>query len=186
VSMMEAVLDFQFEVLTCYFNDGRQLPERSQVSNGNAYIPAPYGIYKTREGYLSLAMGDIPKLARLLQCPPLEQYTDSAQWFERRDEIKGILAGHLLNQTADEWLSVLQPADIWCAKVMDYHDLMQQIGYKVLNMELKVKTSNGLSIRTTRCPIRVDGAIATSELGAPLLGEHNELIDEQFGLDIVS
>jgi len=182
VSMMEAVLDFQFEVLTCHFNDGRQLPERSRVSNGNAYIPAPYGIYKTREGYLSLAMGDIPKLARLLQCPPLEKYTDSAQWFDRRDEIKGILAGHLLTQTADEWLSILVPADIWCAKVMDYHDLMQQIGYKVLNMELKVKTSNGLSIRTTRCPIRIDGAIAVSDLGAPLLGEHNKLIDAQFGL----
>jgi crotonobetainyl-CoA:carnitine CoA-transferase CaiB-like acyl-CoA transferase len=182
VSMMEAVLDFQFEVLTCHFNDGRQLPQRSLVSNGNAYIPAPYGIYKTREGYLSLAMGDIPKLARLLQCPPLEKYTDSAEWFDRRDEIKGVLAGHLLTQTADEWLSILQPADIWCAKVMDYHDLMQQIGYKVLNMELKVKTSNGLSIRTTRCPIRIDGAIAVSDRGAPLLGEHNELIDAQFGL----
>ena len=69
---------------------------------------------------------------------------------------------------------------------MDYNDLMQQIGYKVLNMELKVKTSNGLSIRTTRCPIRVDGAIAVSDRGAPLLGEHNQLIDAQFGLDIVS
>jgi crotonobetainyl-CoA:carnitine CoA-transferase CaiB-like acyl-CoA transferase len=182
VSMMEAVLDFQFEVLTCHFSDGRQLPQRSEVSNGNAYIPAPYGIYKTREGYLSLAMGDIPKLARLLQCPPLETFTNKAEWFDRRDEIKGILTGHLLTRTADEWLAVLQPADIWCAKVMNYEDLMQQIGYKVLNMELKVKTSNGLSIRTTRCPIRIDGAIAKPELGAPLLGEHNELIDAQFGL----
>jgi CoA:oxalate CoA-transferase len=184
VSMMEAILDFQFEVLTCFYNDGRQLPVRSQVSNGNAYIPAPYGIYKTREGYLSLAMGDIPKLAGLLQCPPLAVYTDAAEWFDRRDEIKEILTGHLVSRTADEWLSVLQPADIWCAKVMDYSDLLQQVGYKVLNMELKVKTSNGLSLKTTRCPIRVDGKIAVSERGAPLLGEHNELIDVQFGLGI--
>ena len=185
ISMMEAVLDFQFEVLTCHFNDGRQLPERSSVSNGNAYIPAPYGIYKTREGYLSLAMGDILKLAQLLDCKPLEAYPDKAEWFDRRDEIKGILAGHLATRGADEWLSVLVPADIWCAKVMDYNDLMQQIGYKVLNMELKVRTSNGLSIRTTRCPIRVDGAISLPEMGAPLLGEHNELIDVQFGLSRV-
>ena len=184
VSMMEAILDFQFEVLTCFYNDGRQLPVRSQVSNGNAYIPAPYGIYKTREGYLSLAMGDIPKLAGLLQCPPLESFTDATEWFDRRDEIKEILTRHLTTRTADEWLLVLQPADIWCAKVMDYSDLLQQVGYKVLNMELKVKTSNGLSLKTTRCPIRVDGKIAVSEKGAPLLGEHNELIDVQFGLGI--
>jgi crotonobetainyl-CoA:carnitine CoA-transferase CaiB-like acyl-CoA transferase len=184
VSMMEAILDFQFEVLTCFYNDGRQPPVRSQISNGNAYIPAPYGIYKTREGFLSLAMGDIPKLAGLLQCPPLAVFTDTAEWFDRRDEIKNILTGHLVTRTADEWLSVLQPADIWCAKVMDYSDLLQQVGYKVLNMELKVKTSNGLSLKTTRCPIRVDGKIAVSERGAPLLGEHNELIDVQFGLGI--
>ena len=182
VSMMEAVLDFQFEVLTCHFNDGRQLPQRSTVSNGNAYIPAPYGIYKTHEGYLSLAMGEIPKLALLLDCPPLETYTDKAEWFDRRDEIKAILTNHLLTRTAAEWLSIHQPADIWCARVMDYHELMQEIGYKVLNMELNVKTSNGLSIRTTRCPIRVDGQMAASEKGAPMLGEHNALIDAQFGL----
>jgi crotonobetainyl-CoA:carnitine CoA-transferase CaiB-like acyl-CoA transferase len=182
VSMMEAILDFQFEVLTSHFNDGRQLPVRSKLSNGNAYIPAPYGIYKTGEGYLSLAMGDIPGLARLLECKSLESFADSAEWFDRRDEIKTILSQHLLLRTADEWLAILQPADVWCAKVMDYRDLMEQVGYKVLNMELKVRTSNGLSIRTTRCPIRVDGKIALSEKGAPLLGEHNALIDAQFGL----
>jgi len=184
VSMMEAILDFQFEVLTCHFNDGRQLPVRSQLSNGNAYIPAPYGIYKTREGYLSLAMGDIPKLASLLECGALTNYVDKAEWFDRRDEIKGVLTEHLLGRSADEWLAVLQPADVWCAKVMDYKDLLDQVGYKVLDMELKVKTSNGLSLKTTRCPIRVDGGVAFSDRGAPLLGEHNALIDEQFGLGI--
>jgi crotonobetainyl-CoA:carnitine CoA-transferase CaiB-like acyl-CoA transferase len=186
VSMLETILDFQFEVLTCFYNDGRQLPVRSRLSNGNAYIPAPYGIYKTRDGYLSLAMGDIPKLAGLLQCPPLEQYTDAGEWYDRRDEVKSILSRHLLNRSADEWLSILQPADIWCAKVMNYRDLMEEVGYKVLNMELKVKTSNGLSINTTRCPIRVDGQLFTSEKGAPVLGEHNSLIDAQFGLGVAT
>jgi crotonobetainyl-CoA:carnitine CoA-transferase CaiB-like acyl-CoA transferase len=91
VSMMEAILDFQFEVLTCHYNDGRQLPVRSRLSNGNAYIPAPYGIYKTREGYLSLAMGDIQKLALLLECSELQPYDAPTEWFEKRDEIKTIL-----------------------------------------------------------------------------------------------
>ncbi|HEY4061055.1 MAG TPA: CaiB/BaiF CoA-transferase family protein [Puia sp.] len=184
VSMLESILDFQFEVLTCFYNDGRQLPVRSRTNNGNAYIPAPYGIYKTLDGFLSLAMGDIPKLGRLLDCPPLEEFTESSGWFDRRDAIKAILAEHLLSRTTDGWLSVLQPADIWCARVMDYEDLMRQIGYKILNMELKVKTSNGLSVRTTRCPIRIDGEMALSDKGAPLLGEHNKLIDGQFGLGI--
>jgi len=182
VSMLESILDFQFEALTCFFNDGRQLPVRSRINNGNVNIPAPYGIYKTREGFLSLAMGSIPELGSLLECPALAAFTDSTGWFDRRDEIKEILAEHLLTRTADDWLSILQPADIWCAKVMNYEELMKETGYKILNMELRVKTSNGLSIKTTRCPIRIDGEMMISETGAPLLGEHNERIDEQFGL----
>ena len=52
VSMFESILDFQFEVLTCFYNDGHELPVRSSVNNGHAYIAAPYGLYKTLEmGY---------------------------------------------------------------------------------------------------------------------------------------
>lgn len=182
VSMLESILDFQFEVLTCFYNDGRELPVRSEVNNGHAYLSAPYGIYKTADGYLALAMGNILNLAELLQCNPLKNFTNTAEWFVKRDEIKTILADHLLTKSTDEWLAILEPADIWCARVMDYDRLMQENGYRMLNMELKVKTSNGLSITTTRCPIRVDGEIFASSVGAPLLGEHNTLIDEQFGL----
>lgn len=182
VSMLESILDFQFEVLTCFYNDGNELPVRSSVNNGHAYISAPYGIYKTRSGYLALAMGNILALAKLLECRALEVYSNSDDWFTKRDEIKEVLANHLQTKTTEAWLSVLEPADIWCAKVMDYTALMQEIGYKSLNMEIHVKTSNGLSIKTTRCPIRIDGEMFTSEIGAPLLGEHNKVIEKQFGL----
>jgi CoA:oxalate CoA-transferase len=182
VSMLESILDFQFEVLTCFYNDGGELPVRSAVNNGHAYIPAPYGIYKTADDYLALAMGNIIALAGLLQCVPLQQFKDPATWFDQRDEIKTILADHLLTKTTAEWLAILEPADIWCAPVMDYDRLVQETGYKMLNMELRVKTTNGLSVTTTRCPIRMDGRLFTSETGAPVLGEHNEEIEEQFGL----
>ena len=184
VSMLESILDFQFEVLTSYFNDGRQLPLRSEVNNGNAYIAAPYGIYQTKEGFLSLAMGNVVELGKLLDCAGLAIFTDPAGWFDRRDEIKGILAVHLLNESAAHWLKILQPADVWCARVMNYEDLIRESGYRALNMEIKVKTSNGLSVTTTRCPIRIDGEIALSEKGAPLLGEHNEEIERQFALNL--
>ena len=184
VSMFESILDFQFEVLTCYYNDGRQLPVRSAVNGGHAYIAAPYGIYHTADGYLALAMGNIVQLGLLLDCTALTVFNDGKAWFEKRDEIKAILADHLATQPTNHWLSILEPADIWCAKVLDYKELVQEEAYKGLNMEIVVKTSNGLSITTTRCPIRVDGQIMTSERGAPLLGEHNEDIERQFGLTL--
>lgn len=182
VSMLEAVLDFQFEVLTCFYNDGNQLPVRSSINNGHPYIAAPYGIYQTADGYLALAMGNILQLKTLLQCEPLGQYPNSEEWFTRRDEIKTILAQHLAQQSTEHWLSVLEPAGIWCAKVLNYDTLMQEQGYRELQMELKVKTSNGLTVKTTRCPIRFDEQLFVSDRGAPLLGEHNEQIERQFEL----
>ena len=180
VSMFESILDFQFEVLTCFFNDGNQLPVRSKINNAHAYIAAPYGIYKTKDNYLALAMTDIVQLGELIGCEELKKYADKSEWFLKRDEIKKILADWLANETTDTWISILEPADIWCARVMDYNDLINEEGYKVLNMDLSVKTSSGLHITTIRCPIRVDGNILTSPKGAPLLGEHNEQIEKQF------
>jgi crotonobetainyl-CoA:carnitine CoA-transferase CaiB-like acyl-CoA transferase len=182
VNMFESILDFQFEVLTCFYNDGNQLPVRSANNSGHAYIAAPYGIYQTKDGYISLAMGNIILLAGLLKCEELKDFADSSDWFNKRDQIKKILSDHLAAKTTAYWLSVLEPADVWCAPVMDYERLMKEEGYRTLDMQVVVKTSNGLSITTTRCPLRVDGKILVSDKGAPVLGEHNEEIEEQFGL----
>jgi crotonobetainyl-CoA:carnitine CoA-transferase CaiB-like acyl-CoA transferase len=182
VNMFESALDFQFEVLTCYYNDGNQLPVRSAINSGHAYIAAPYGIYKTKDDYIALAMTDIVRLGSLLECEPLKGFTNASDWFDKRDEIKKQLATHLVIETADHWLAILEKADIWCAPVLDYDKLMKEEAYRVLNMEITVKTSNGLSVKTTRCPIRVDGKLLVSDKGAPLLGEHNEEINVKFGL----
>lgn len=182
VSMFESILDFQFEVLTCYYNDGNQLPVRSAINSGHAYVAAPYGIYQTKDSYIALAMTNIVLLAELLRCEPLKKFSDSNDWFDKRDEIKEMLASHLASNTADHWLTILEKADIWCAPVMDYDKLVKEEGYRVLNMEITVKTSNGLSVKTTRCPLRVDGKLLISAKGAPVLGEDNEVIDKQFGI----
>ncbi|HKO81358.1 MAG TPA: CoA transferase [Chitinophagaceae bacterium] len=182
VSMFESILDFQFEVLTCYYNDGNQLPVRSAINSGHAYVAAPYGIYKTKDSYIALAMTNIVLLAELLQCEPLKKFSDSNDWFDKRDEIKEILASHLIPGTAGHWLNILEKADIWCAPVLDYDKLVREEGYRVLNMEITVKTSNGLSVKTTRCPLRVDGKLLVSSKGAPMLGEDNEAIEKQFGI----
>jgi CoA:oxalate CoA-transferase len=183
VSMFESALDFQFEVLTCYYNDGGQLPNRSAVNNAHAYVAAPYGLYKTRDSYIALAMTDIMKLGELLNCEALKEYKDSSDWFTKRDEIKTVLAAHLKTNTASHWLQILETSDIWCAPVHDYDSLTKEEGYRILNMELTTKTSSGLSVKTTRCPIRVDGKLLISEKGAPQLGEHNELINKKYELD---
>ncbi len=182
VSLMESILDLQFEVLTTHLNDGGKHPARSAVNNGHAYLGAPYGIYATADGYLALAMGSVPRLGELLGCPELLAYDKPSVWFDRRDEIKSILRDHLRSQSTSHWLSILEPADIWCAEVMSWNRLRQTDGYRVLDMEQVVKCQDGTPLATLRCPIRVDGEIYKSPHGAPGIGQHNETIGREFGL----
>jgi crotonobetainyl-CoA:carnitine CoA-transferase CaiB-like acyl-CoA transferase len=181
VSMLESLLDFQFEVLTCFFNDGGELPVRSGINSAHAYIAAPYGIYKTSDGYIAIAMAPVTVLAKLLEAPELSSYSAPSDWFAKRDEIKVLLKKILLTRSTSEWLAVLEVADIWCSDVYNYDRLLASEGYKILEAEQWV-VSDGKRIKTTRCPVRLDGRLLTSSRGAPLLGEHNKSIDEEFGL----
>ncbi|MBK0370857.1 CaiB/BaiF CoA transferase family protein [Flavobacterium agrisoli] len=178
VSMLESSYDFQFELITTFFNDGGALPVRTKANNANAYLGAPYGIYQTQNGFLALAMGHIPTLASLLGCKELEVFTENK--FDLRDEIKNILANHLKTQNTEFWLNILEPADIWCAKVLNYKELFLEEAYKVLEFTQKVSMIDGYHYETTRCPIKIDGEYFTSTKGSPKLGQDNEKIINEF------
>lgn len=179
VSMLDSAVDIQFETVTTYFRDGQLLPQRSEVSNAHAYLAAPYGVYRTKDGFLALAMGSIPFLGKLLNCPALEDYADGEQAFKERDAIKTILTQHLASEPTSHWLGILEAADIWCADVLDWNRLTAHDGFKVLDMVQKVAMGDGFTYETTRCPIRIDGELLTSTKGSPKLGEHTEKIWEE-------
>jgi CoA:oxalate CoA-transferase len=183
-SLLEALVDFQFEVLTTHLNDGGRLPRRSSFRSAHAYLSAPYGVYPTQNGFLALAMTPIGKLADLLGLEEeLAPYRDAPEtWFTSRDELKAIIAQKVATATAEHWLSVLQPADIWCAKVLNWPELMADDGFKVLDMLQTVERDDAVSIRTTRTPLRFDGTRAASLNAAPRIGEHNARIREEFSL----
>lgn len=182
VSLMESILDLQFEVITTHLNDGGREPKRSAEGNAHAYLGAPYGIYPTADGYLALAMGAVPRLGELLDCPALLAFAEPGSWFDKRDEIKAVLKHHLSTRNTADWLSVLEPADIWCAEVYTWSRLRETEGYRALDMEQTVRCPQGTPLPTLRCPIRIDGEIYKSPRGAPAIGQDNEAILREFGL----
>jgi crotonobetainyl-CoA:carnitine CoA-transferase CaiB-like acyl-CoA transferase len=181
-SLVEALLDFQFEVLTTYFNDGNRKPVRSKYNNAHAYLSAPYGIYKTKDSYIAIAMTPLPKLGELLDLEFLKSLHDQKIWFTERDTIKKQIGDWLVNQSTQEILNILEPADIWCAEVLDWENMLKHEGFKILDMTQRIKSLDGLDIKTLRCPIRVDGEIYKSDLAAPKVGQDNEKIIKEMEL----
>lgn len=182
VNLLESALDLQFEVTTTFLNDGGREPRRSLVNNAHAYLGAPYGIYATADGFLALAMGSVPRLGELLELPPLAAFADSRTWFSRRDEIKRLIADHLRTRPTRHWLDRLEPADYWCAEVLSWPKLWQTEGFRALDFVQEVRREGGPAMRTTRCPIMIDGVRFTSPLGAPRVGQHTAAIQTEFSL----
>ncbi|WP_109830908.1 CaiB/BaiF CoA transferase family protein [Reichenbachiella versicolor] len=180
VSMLESIMELQFESVTTYHMDGGEPTERTKTSNAHPYLGAPYGIYPTKDGYMALAMGSIPVLGELMSCDELLRFESFESWYDERDEIKDILSGHLKTQHTQHWLDILEPADIWCADVMNWDRLLDQEAFKVLDMIQEVNMSDGYKYDTTRCPIRINDELLTSAIGTPKLGEHNDVIEKEF------
>lgn len=182
-SLLEALVDFQFEVLTTYLNDGQRMPERSGFRSAHAYLAAPYGVYEARDGFLAIAMTPISRLRELMDLDALDPYCgEPASWFTQRDPIKKIIAEAIAKRTVDEWMSVFEPADIWCSPVLDWDGLMQSEGFGILDMLQTVEREDNVSILTTRSPIRVNGERPKFVRAAPRVGEHTAAIIKEFGI----
>ena len=178
-SLMEAMLDFQFEVLTTHLNDGGRLPKKSTVRNAHAYLSAPYGVYECQEGWLALAMTPLPALAPHFGLPALADFTPD-EAFSRRDEIKAMIAERLRQKTARDWLAILEPADIWAAEVLDWPKLLETAAFRQIDMLQTVTRGDGVSVRTTASPIRVNGYRHKDDRAAPTIGDSTEPIRAEF------
>jgi CoA:oxalate CoA-transferase len=183
VSLMESLLDFQFEFLTTYYSS-RKLPQRSLINNGNPLLSAPYGIYATTNGFIAISMVAIEKLGAALDCDALKTFQQEDA-FNKRDEIKEAISECLVAKTSSHWLQRLHKEGIWAMEVLDWKQMKASSAYQSLQMEQEVNLSSGGKIITTRCPIRINGEKLFSNKPAPHLGEHNKKIKQDLLLNTV-
>ncbi|MDO6725138.1 CaiB/BaiF CoA-transferase family protein [Celeribacter halophilus] len=182
-SLLESMVDFQFEVLATHLNDGGRLPERARYRNAHVGLSAPYGVYPTADGYLALAMTPLDRLVGLLELDALAPYSAQPDtWFSKRDEIKQIIGQRLETQPTDHWLSILQPEDIWCAKVLNWSEFLQEDAFNRLDIIQEVENMHGTSLRLTRAPLRINGERARCSAAARNIGAQSESIRREFGL----
>ncbi|SDA10682.1 CaiB/BaiF CoA-transferase family protein [Sphingomonas sp. NFR15] len=181
VSLMEAAIDLQFEHLSVHLNQEEPMPPRSSVAGGNVYLAAPYGLYATADGHLALAMAPVDQLGTLLGMSALDAFPPES-WYPERDTIKALLRDHLLTRGTADWLAALEPAGIWCAPVLDWPALLAEPAFAALDATQRIVAPGGASMMTTRCPIRIDGAILRSSRPASRLGADQQRIDEDMTL----
>lgn len=176
-SLLEATVDLQFEVLTTHLNDGGRPPMRAAVDNAHAYLAAPYGVYRTADGWLALAMTPLETLGTALGLD-----VAGRDPFAERDAVKADIARRLATDTTQHWVERLRTAGIWCAPVSDWPTLLRTPAFERLDMLQQLRRGD-TPIATTRAPVRVDGSRVGTAVAAPRIGEHNDALIREFSLD---
>jgi crotonobetainyl-CoA:carnitine CoA-transferase CaiB-like acyl-CoA transferase len=189
-SLLEAMLDLQFELLSTHLNDSTVTVKRGGAHSAHAFLSAPYGTYPTADGYIAVAMNPIPLVGELLELPELVALTDPDAWWEQQERIEDLLAARFKLETTQHWLEILDAADLWCAPVLTLEELVDHDGFRAIEMTQNIVRDASvaaggaeLTLATTRSPIRIDGHTLTSQRPAPKLGQHNAEVFAEFGLD---
>ena len=184
VSLLNTAVALQCQELAAFMNSERRF-ERSQAGIGGAWLSAPFGIYRTADGHLALAMGSLAVLGELLELPELAAYDTPERAWADRDHVYRLLAARLPERPTADWLARLATRDVWCAPVQRFDQLIDdpQVAH---NQLLTTVDYPGLGeVRVVGVPARFSGTPGTIRLGPPAVGQHTDevLASAGYGAD---
>ncbi len=172
VNMLDAVTTLQMQELSV-FTVGGKPQQRSEEPHAHVYIRAPYGVFRTSDGFLALAFAD-PRAARAT---------------DRRARLRGL--GRARSRDGPSatscrrssrpscsrsrpqyWLETLGGAGMWVGPVYGYEELVAdpQIIHNGTFIEYDHPTEG--HVKTPGFPYRFSKTPPRVERGAPLVGEH--------------
>ena len=169
VDMFSVVLDSQLQELVTHLNAGG-VPGRTRETGAHAAIGAPYGAYRTSDGWLTLAMAHLPDLGEALDDDWLRSLEDYNDGHVHRDGIYRRIRHAFEGRTTAWWLDHLDAHGVWAGPVYDYNQLEADAHVVATGMLVEQPQRPG-PVRTVRVPIRLSRTPATVRRGAPLLGE---------------
>jgi crotonobetainyl-CoA:carnitine CoA-transferase CaiB-like acyl-CoA transferase len=182
VSLFDAMLAFQQVPLTMYLHS-REVPRRH--GSGAAYS-TPNEAYRTRDGALVIAAYTPERwrvLCATLGRPELEtdpRFADNAARMRHRAELRGELESCLAEQDTATWVRRLEAADLMCAPILDYEDLVGSEQVAANGMIATLPHALG-PVQTVGVPIRLSDTPAAPLGSAPLVGEHSTRVLAEAG-----
>ncbi|MEM7444795.1 MAG: CoA transferase [Pseudomonadota bacterium] len=175
IAMIEVVMDCQAQELTTYLNTGLT-PERPATSTAHALVAAPYGVFRTADGWMTLAMAPLPKLGEALGHEPFKTMTDPEDGFAHRDRIMSELAELLKTQRTDHWLKLLDEHRLWGGRVNTYADLAAEPHIVENGIITEIDHPEVGPIKVPRPPMRLSDTPADIRLPPPALGQDTESV----------
>ena len=171
VNMLSVVMDCQAQELTTHLNLGI-VPERTDSPFAHAWVTAPYGAYRTRDGWLVIGQSPLHILGEALESDRLREMTAWSDGIDHRDEVYEIVSAIMPRKTTSDWLEIFDRHKLWSGPVYDYHDLVNDPHVVETEMVTSVEHPTIGTLRLPNVPLHLSATPAAITLPPPLLGEH--------------
>ncbi len=182
VDMLSVVLDAQIQELVTYLNSGL-VPERREEPSAHAWIPAPYGVHRTKDSWLTMAMCPPDVLGEALDNDWLRSLTAYEEGLRNADEIFRVVRAALTERTTEEWIAHFDTYNIWVGPVQTYKDVENDPQVKARGIVTSIEHPEAGTVRTINVPIRLSESPASISAPPPLLGQHTSAILAELGYD---
>lgn len=179
VDLLSSGIHLQSQEFSYYLNTG-EMPKRARNHSGHTLQPAPYGIYRTSDGFMVLSTnaGDRPEvLAQVVGTQAILPLMGSEEKnMKNREEIFSLVQEKIQEKPTEYWLAQFNAVGIWCGKVNDYEALKNDPQVLHNGIIQTIPHPKAGSFRSVGTPIYYSATPPTIRRTVPSLGEHNEEI----------
>ena len=179
--------------VACLINVGSNYLVEGDISRrwGNAHPSiVPYQSFKTEDGYLVIGVASEGIWRRFCQAIGRAEWADDSRFeknsnrVENRSLLIGLLAEIFLSRSTDEWLKLLNSAEVPCAPVQTVDQVFKAPQVLHREMLIQVEHPTAGTVRMAGIPVKFSLTPASVRLPPPLLGQHNEeVLESWLGID---
>jgi crotonobetainyl-CoA:carnitine CoA-transferase CaiB-like acyl-CoA transferase len=182
VSMLGALLDSQMQELVSFLNCGTS-PKRPNVPAAHWIINPPYGVYRTADGWVALAMSDPVALGRAIGSAAVEALGTWEAAAENAELIFNEVEEALPAKTSAEWIEIFDAHGVWAGPVHRYEDLPRNAQIRAEGYFQRIPTAGGGSFLCPDNAVRFSAHETIEHRPPPRVSEHAEEILAEFGID---
>jgi crotonobetainyl-CoA:carnitine CoA-transferase CaiB-like acyl-CoA transferase len=179
-NLLSSAIAFQMQDYFTIQNLGVQF-ERPESGIGHPGNPAPFGTYKTKDGYFAIAMNPFDILVKALGDPSLLVYNDKQVLFDKRDEIYYRIQAVTITKTTEEWLTIMLGYDLWVAQVNNQSAVASDPQVIHNNTFVNIQHPKAGNLKVTNIPFTMSETPGAITRPSPMIGEHGPEILKELG-----
>jgi len=192
VDLLSCLLQHELQEFVAVLNLNQEF-ERAESGIGHPGTAAPFGVFKTKDSYISIAIATLELLAEVLEDETISsKYKDdgpkgafgSEIQFTKRDEIFDHVEMRTKNYTTQYLLDTLLEKGAWVAPVYTHKQVLDDPQVKHMNMFTSYSHEKYGEIRTVSPVVKMSETPPKITRPAPLIGEHGYEILEEFGYSV--